>query len=84
MKTVLTSMFILIFGAMALANFETNGKIDSIEMGVVLVDSPVGVDTTAQIEAGTENGLARLYKFQNSRVKMALSFATKHSKAKWA
>lgn len=84
MKTVLTSMFILTFGAMALANPETDVKIDGIEMGVVLVNSPVGSDATPQIEVGTENGLVRLYKFQNSRVKMALSFATKYSKAKLA
>jgi hypothetical protein len=84
MKAVLTLIFVFIFGATALANTETDGKIDDIEMGVVLVAGTNGVDGAPQIEIGTENGVARLYKFQNSRVKKALSFATKRSNAKWS
>lgn len=84
MKAVLTLIPVVIFGATALANTETDVKIDGIEMGVVSVDSPTAIGTTSQIEVGTENGVARLYKFHNSRVKKALSFATKRSKAKWS
>ncbi len=82
MKAILTLIFVLTFGAMSLANTETNVKINSIEMGVVLGSGTDGLNGTSQTAVGTENGIARLYKFQNARVKKALEFDTKHSNAK--
>lgn len=82
MKAVLILIFVLISGAMALANTETDVKIDGIEMGVVLVSGTDGSGVASQAAIGTENGIARLYKFQNARVKKALAFDTKRSGAK--
>lgn len=78
MKAVLTLIFILTFGALALANSESDVKIDGIEMGIVLADGFDSTDIAPQIESGTEIRVARLYKFQNARVTKALLFATKH------
>lgn len=82
MKSIGTLIFILTFGAIALANTEINDKINVIEMGVVLDTSDGSANASSQIEVDPENGLARLYKFKNSRVKKALAFATKHSQSK--
>lgn len=79
MKAILSLFFILIFGAIALANTEANVKVDVIEMGIVLGDSTKYVDPTLQNEAGAENGIARLYRTKNARVKKALSFTTKYT-----
>ncbi|WP_373517526.1 hypothetical protein [Pricia sp.] len=82
MKTFSTLIFVLTFGAMALANTVTDVKIDSIEMGVVLGSGTDDLNAASQTTIGTENSIARLYKFQNARVKKALAFDTKHSNAK--
>ncbi|MGB7394564.1 MAG: hypothetical protein WA913_09240 [Pricia sp.] len=82
MKAIIILLTVLTFGATALANTETDDKIDGIEMGIVLVGSTDRIDNTAQIEVDTENCVARLYKFQNSRVKKALTFTTKRTRAK--
>ncbi len=82
MKAISTLCFVLTFGAMALANTETDVKINSIEMGVVLGSGTDGLNGASQTAVGTENDLARLYKFQNARVKKALAFDTKHTAAK--
>ncbi len=86
MKAVLTFLFVFSFVAMALANTETDVKMDGMVRGIVLVAGTQiqGVDVAPQIKIDAENRLARLYKLQNSRIKKALSFATTHSKAKWA
>ncbi len=83
MKAVLTLFFVFNLGATALANTETDDRIDGFERGIDLVAGSVSIDAAPQIKVRTENGVARLYKFQNSRIKKALEFATKHSKAKW-
>lgn len=82
MKTISTLFFALTFGAVALANTETDVKINSIEMGVVLDSGTNGINAASQTAVGTENGLARLYKSQNARVKKALTFDTIHTAAK--
>lgn len=82
MKSVITLIFILMFGGIALANTEINDKVDDIKMGVFLGGSIERSNAAPQIEVDTENGVARLYKFRNSRVKKALTFTGKHSKSK--
>jgi len=82
MKSIAILIFILIFGASALANTESHAKVNVIEMGVVLDNGGDSASRRSQIEVGTKNGVARLYKFKNSRVKKALAFATKHSQSK--
>jgi len=85
MKAVLTILFVLIFGAIALAqNIESHDKVQSIEMGVVLVNSVDHTISKKEMATQKENGVARLYRYKNSRVKKELAFATKNNKAKLA
>jgi len=82
MKSIAILIFILTFGASALANTENHAKDNVIEMGVVFDNGADSSSPRSQIEVGTEHGVARLYKFKNSRVKKALAFTTKHSQSK--
>lgn len=82
MKAVLTLIFVLFFGAMALANTTADVKVETIEMDVVLVNSITSTITFDEVETTKEDGVARLYKFKNSRIKKALSFTTKRNRAK--
>ncbi|WP_273566353.1 hypothetical protein [Maribacter halichondriae] len=85
MKAILTLLFVLIFGAIALAqNLESHDKIQSLKMGVVLVDSIDRTISEKEMAAQTEGSIARVYRFRNSRVKKALDFKTKKQKAKLA
>jgi len=85
MKAILTLLFVLIFGAIALAqNVENHDKIQSLKMGVVLVDSIDRTISEKEMAAQTENSITRLYRYKNSRVKKELAFATKKNKAKLA
>lgn len=85
MKTLFTLVIVLFFGATSSAqNFNNDAKVETFKMGIVLDSSPS--DTVADFETsyGKQREVARLYKFKNSRVKKALSFATKKSKPKMA
>lgn len=95
MKSIITLLFILLCGVAASANtndhrLELNPKIEShdeIQFSQVgnLVDSGTVVATKYyEVETATENEVARLYKFKNSRIKKALAFKTKRNKAKMA
>ncbi len=83
MKAVLTLIFIVTFGAFALANTSSNDKVDTIEMGVVLDAGTYTLNSVEEITIG-ETSVARLYRRENSRVLKALSFTTKRNKAKMA
>ncbi len=75
MKAILTLTFVLFFGATAIAqNVNTDKKIATIEMGVVLTTN---VKVENKITATTERKVARVYKLKNTRVKKALVFETK-------
>jgi hypothetical protein len=72
MKTIVTLIFVLFIGVTAQAqDSEVATKVETMEMNIVT--------TTTK-----ENTVVRLYKNKNSRVKKALSFTTKRSKAKLA
>lgn len=79
MKAILTLFFVLTLGTVAQAH-ETK-KIEAVETEVVLLTS---IETVEEVEITTENNVARLYKFKNSRIKKALSFRTKRNRAKMA
>jgi len=84
MKAILTLVFVLSFGAVALAqNTETNDTVEPIEMGIVL-DSGINLtDNLREVKVTSpEKSVARLYKFKNSRIKKALAFTTKKDKPK--
>lgn len=83
MKAVLTLLLILFFGAIALAqNTESHDNIQTIKMGVVLDTSPDVLIDFKESKKVNDNEVARLYKFKDSRIKTALSFATKKNQAK--
>ncbi len=83
MKAVLTLILIVTFGAFALANTASNGKVDTIEMGVVLDTGAYTLNTVEEVTF-SETSIARLYRRENSRVLKALSFTTKRNRAKMA
>ncbi len=85
MKTILTLIFVLFISVAAQAqdaSIETNlpavAGAATVEMTIVTSTSYEDV----VLETATE--VARLYKFKNSRIKKALAFSTKKSKAKMA
>ncbi len=85
MKAVLTLFFVLIIGAVALAqDTQADVKVDTIKMDIVLATSIDPTNNVAKVEITTENKVARLYKFKNSRIKKALAFKTKRNRAKMA
>jgi hypothetical protein len=83
MKVIITLIFILFFGAMALAqNTQNYDTVEPLKMGTVL-DS--GIDTSRdfkEVKTTIKKSVARLYKFKNSRIKKALAFTTKKDKPK--
>ena len=81
MKTVSTLILILI-GAMALANNEIDVKVDPIKMGVVLDLGTDSFKNTQEIKTRTANDITRLYRIPNSRVKKALTFTTEFHRSK--
>ena len=85
MKAFLTLVLILLFGAVALAQKTTDyGKVETLQMDIVL-DSSLSVSHNSwKIEAAKEDAVARLYKFKNTRVKRALAFSTKKNNPKLA
>jgi len=72
MKTILTLIFVLTIGVTAQAqDAKDTVKVETISMTIVTATT-------------TDNTVARLYKFKNSKIKKALSFSTKRNKAKLA
>jgi len=87
MKAIITIIFIIIFGAIALAhNSESHeSKVENSEVGVFLDYCALCtlLDEENTLSNNTKK-VARLYKRSNTRVKKALKFTTKKSKAKLA
>ncbi|MCM4165644.1 MULTISPECIES: hypothetical protein [unclassified Arenibacter] len=78
MKTLLTLIFVLFIGMAAQANnVGQETKVETVTMGIVTV-------LNNKVSVKTENKVARLYMFKNSRIKKELSFTTKMNKAKLA
>jgi len=85
MKAILTLLFVLFFGLTAFAqNTSTNDTVEPIKMGIVLDSGIITTNDTKEVKKNTEESIARLYKFKNSRVKKALAFTTKKDKPKLA
>ena len=78
MKTIFTIIAITFFGTMASAqDLSKEAKVETIAMGVEL---KVEINNEVRKDRKT----ARLYKFENSRIKKELSFKTKKDRAKLA
>jgi len=95
MKSIITLLFILFCGVVALANtndhgvalnpkIESYGQVQFSQMGDLLDSGIVVATEFTEVKTATENKVARLYKFKNSRIKKALAFRTKRNKAKMA
>lgn len=84
MKAIFTLIFILFFGLTAFSqNTYTNDTMEPIKMDVVLVDGFDSVSDSKEVKkTASEESVARLYKFKNSRVKKALAFTTKKDRPK--
>ncbi len=78
MKAILTTIAVIFFGTLAMAqDISKEAKVETVSFGVTLT---VEIDT----EANKEDKVARLYRYKNSRIKKELSFRTKRNRAKLA
>lgn len=85
MKALVPLLIILFTGASALAqNPKQNDKVDSIEMGIVMVDSVTDAFDSKTVKIDAETSIVRLYRNKNSRVKKELAFITKTNYGKLA
>lgn len=85
MKALVPLLIILFTGASALAqNPKQNDKVDSIEMGIVMVDSVTYAFDSKTVKIDAETSIVRLYRNKNSRVKKELAFITKTNYGKLA
>lgn len=84
MKAILTIIFIILIGAAALAQnrISHESKVQHSEMDVLL--DHCNVRSLACEEPAQVDDLARLYKRSNTRVRKALNFRIKYTKAKLA
>ncbi|PXX29199.1 hypothetical protein [Arenibacter sp. ARW7G5Y1] len=79
MKTILTLIFVLFIGVAAQAqNDAVQVKVETIVMSIV------NATEKQEVAIKSNNSLARLYRFKNSKVTKELSFSTKLNKAKLA
>ncbi|RTE53465.1 hypothetical protein EHW67_10645 [Arenibacter aquaticus] len=79
MKTILTLIFVLFIGVVAQAqNDAVEVKVETVTMGIATATSK------QEVAAETNNTVARLYMFKNSKVTKELSFSTKLNRAKLA
>lgn len=78
MKAFLTFIAVVFFGTLAMAQSPSKDiKVETITMEITL-------DIEIKKENNTNNEVARLYKFKNSRIKKALAFRTKKNRSKLA
>ncbi len=85
MKSILTLLFVVTLGAIALANTgNDNVKVNAIKMGLVLDTGLYCAGHSEKVEIATDQKVARLYRRENTLVKKALRFSTKRNKSKLA
>ncbi|MEL7269076.1 MAG: hypothetical protein AAGL34_05855 [Bacteroidota bacterium] len=78
MKALLTTIAVLFITVASFGNTpKAEVKVETVTQGVTL-------DIKIEDKAAKEVEVARLYRFKNARVKKALSFKTKRSRAKLA
>lgn len=85
MKAILTFFLVLFFGGVSLAqDAKVNQKVDALQEGVFLIENSMETENKDTIVGNNHTGVARLYRYKNSRVKSALFFKTKKDKPKLA
>lgn len=78
MKAILTTIAVIFFGTLTMAQSVSNEtKVETVAFSVTL---DIEIDTDSK----KETKVARLYRYKNSRIKKALSFSTKRNRAKLA
>lgn len=80
MKTILTLIAVISLGTQAIAQDITKDVKVETTTEMVVLKSEVNIEK----QITTENEVARLYMFKNSRIKKALAFRTKRNKTKLA
>ncbi|MDT0606941.1 hypothetical protein [Croceitalea rosinachiae] len=80
MKTILTLITVIFFGTVAIAQ-DANIQVQVVTTAETVITSS---EVKIEKETKTENDVARLYMFKNSRIKKALAFRTKRNKSKLA
>ena len=86
MKSILTLILVLAFGAAAMAhsNITSHEKVETYALDIVLDSSLDRSFLVKEVVNAGEKNIARVYRSKNSRVKKALSFTTKKSRPKLA
>ena len=84
MKAFTITLLVLTVGVSALANVQSDIQNKGIEMRITLDNGGDHAESPSKIAIGPESEITRLYKFQNARIKKALSFTTRPSKQRWA
>ncbi|UWX55915.1 hypothetical protein NYZ99_05910 [Maribacter litopenaei] len=85
MKAILTLSLVLFFGGISLAqDAKVNQKVDAVQADVLLIENNFETENVTIFGEGKQTGIARLYRYKNSRVKSALFFTTKKDKPKLA
>lgn len=78
MKAILTTIAVIFFGTLTMAQSVSNEiKVETVTYSVTL-DVEINTDSEKEVK------VARLYRYKNSRIKKALSFRTKRNRAKLA
>ncbi|APQ18316.1 hypothetical protein [Maribacter hydrothermalis] len=85
MKAIFTLLIIIFAGALAIAqNPKSDDKIDTIKMGIVMVDSLNDINDKKEITISMETNIVRLYRYKNARINKELAFITGKSYGKLA
>ncbi|WP_282113507.1 hypothetical protein [Maribacter stanieri] len=85
MKAIFTLLIILFAGVKASAQTpQTDDKVNTIEMGTVMVDSLNHISNKKTITITTETSVTRLYRYKNARVNKELGFITTKNYGKLA
>ncbi|MEP2057322.1 MAG: hypothetical protein ABJJ05_05920 [Maribacter litoralis] len=85
MKAFFTLLVLIFAGAIALAQTpQTDDKVNTTEMGIVMVDSLNDFKPKKKVDITKETSVARLYRYKNARVNKELAFITNKSYGKLA
>ncbi|NJB72378.1 hypothetical protein GGR42_002869 [Saonia flava] len=84
MKTILTLIFVFVFGALAVAqDVKTDNKVNTSVNGITLSYSEPTISVFPEIKVYSDKGIARILLFKMDKLKKELAFKTKEGKPKW-
>ena len=83
MKTILTLLFVIAFGAFAVAqDVRTDKKLNTNAIGVTLSYFDTKISVLPEIAVDTNKSIARILLFKKDKLKKELAFMTKKDKPK--